>query len=311
MFKILKEKLNIFKKKLSEEVSLEESQGIFGKKISEKRLDEILDEFEISLLEADVAYDVAEEIRSKIKENLLSLKIKIGVDPEKLVEKVLKDTILSILSTNNFDLMENIEKSEKPYVIMFLGINGTGKTTTIAKIAKLLLEKNLIPVIAAADTFRAGAIEQLEYHANKLNITLIKHMPGSDPASVAYDAIAHSKARKKDVVLIDTAGRMQTNKNLMEEMKKIKRVAKPNHTIFVGDALAGNDIINQAKSFDENVGFDSIILCKIDADSKGGAAISLSFELKKPIIYLGTGQDYKDLIKFDPKFILEKIFNNI
>ncbi|MEM0447449.1 MAG: signal recognition particle-docking protein FtsY, partial [Thermoplasmata archaeon] len=291
MFKILKEKLNIFKKKLSEEVSLEESQGIFGKKISEKRLDEILDEFEISLLEADVAYDVAEEIRSKIKENLLSLKIKIGVDPEKLVEKVLKDTILSILSTNNFDLMENIEKSEKPYVIMFLGINGTGKTTTIAKIAKLLLEKNLIPVIAAADTFRAGAIEQLEYHANKLNITLIKHMPGSDPASVAYDAIAHSKARKKDVVLIDTAGRMQTNKNLMEEMKKIKRVAKPNHTIFVGDALAGNDIINQAKSFDENVGFDSIILCKIDADSKGGAAISLSFELKKPIIYLGTGQD--------------------
>ncbi|MEM2488888.1 MAG: signal recognition particle-docking protein FtsY [Thermoplasmata archaeon] len=311
MFKILKEKLNIFKKKLSEEVSLEESQGIFGKKISEKRLDEILDEFEISLLEADVAYEVAEEIRSKIKENLLSLKIKIGVDPEKLVEKVLKDTILSILSTNNFDLMENIEKSEKPYVIMFLGINGTGKTTTIAKIAKLLLEKNLIPVIAAADTFRAGAIEQLEYHANKLNITLIKHMPGSDPASVAYDAIAHSKARKKDVVLIDTAGRMQTNKNLMEEMKKIKRVAKPNHTIFVGDALAGNDIINQAKSFDENVGFDSIILCKIDADSKGGAAISLSFELKKPIIYLGTGQDYKDLIKFDPKFILEKIFNNI
>ncbi len=310
MFKILKEKLNIFKKKLSEEVSLEESQALLGKKINEKKLDDILDEFEISLLEADVAYDVAEEIRSRIREKLINLKLKFGTDPEKIVEKVIKDTILEILSSSKFDIFEEIKNKEKPYIIMFLGINGTGKTTTIAKIAKMLLDKGFIPVIAAADTFRAGAIEQLEYHAKKLNVTIIKHQAGSDPASVAFDAIAHARAKGKDIVLIDTAGRMQTNKNLMEEMKKIKRVAKPHHTIFVGDALAGNDIINQAKTFEENVGFDSIILCKVDADAKGGAAISLSFELKKPIIYLGTGQDYGDLIKFDPNFILEKIFNS-
>ncbi|MCI4435161.1 MAG: signal recognition particle-docking protein FtsY [Thermoplasmata archaeon] len=310
MFKILKEKLNIFKKKLSEEVSVEESAGIIGKKINEKRLDEILDEFEISLLEADVAYDVAEEIRSRIRERVLGLKIKIGTDPEKVVEQIIKETLINILSNSNFDLLEEIEKSEKPYVIMFLGINGTGKTTTIAKIARQIQKMGLVPVIAAADTFRAGAIEQLEYHANKLNVTLIKHQPGSDPASVAFDAISHAKSKGKHVVLIDTAGRMQTNKNLIEEMKKIKRVAKPNHTIFVGDALAGNDIINQAKTFDENVGFDSIILCKVDADAKGGAAISLSFEIKKPIIFLGIGQGYEDIIKFDPKFIIDRIFNS-
>ncbi|HEU13220.1 MAG: signal recognition particle-docking protein FtsY [Thermoplasmata archaeon] len=310
MFKILKEKLNIFKKKLSEEVSSEESAGLIGKKINEKKLDEILDEFEISLLEADVAYDVAEEIRSRVREKLLGMRIKFGADPETVVENVLRDTLMELLSFSNFDLLEDIEKSSKPYVIMFLGINGTGKTTTIAKLARLIQKRGLVPVIAAADTFRAGAIEQLEYHANKLNVTLIKHQQGSDPASVAYDAIAHARAKGKHVVLIDTAGRMQTNKNLMEEMKKIKRVANPNHTIFVGDSLAGNDIINQARTFNESVGFDSIILCKVDADAKGGSAISLSFELKKPIIYVGTGQGYDDLVKFDPSFILERIFSN-
>lgn len=310
MFKVLKEKLNIFKKRISDEVIGEQAATFIGKKINEKTLDKILDEFEISLLEADVAYDVAEEIRSRVRENIINTKVRIGADPGDVVEQAFRKAMLEILSYSNFDIIKDIEKSEKPYVMMFLGINGTGKTTTIAKVARLLQRRGYIPVIAAADTFRAGAIEQLEYHASRLNVTLIKHQQGSDPASVAYDAIAHAKARGKHVVLIDTAGRMQTNRNLMEEMKKIKRVARPNHTVFVGDALAGNDIINQAKTFDENVGFDSIILCKVDADAKGGAAISLSYELKKPIIFLGTGQGYDDIIEFDPNFIMDRIFSN-
>ncbi|MDP8012303.1 MAG: signal recognition particle-docking protein FtsY [Thermoplasmata archaeon] len=309
MFNRLKEKFSIFKKKVSDEIKEEGLIEGFGKKLNEKRLSEILDEFEISLLENDVAYDVAEEIRNKIKENILGKKIKWGQDIDKVVEDIFKKTIYDILNIESKDLIAIVNESEKPYVIMFLGINGTGKTTTIAKIANLFIKNNYSVVIAASDTFRAGAIDQLEYHANNLQITLIKHQPGSDPASVAFDAISHAKARGKHVVLIDTAGRMQTNKNLMEEMKKIKRVAKPNLVIFVGDSLAGNDIISQAITFDKEVGFDAVILCKVDADAKGGSAISIAHVLKKPIIYLGTGQGYDDLVKFTPEFIIEKLFS--
>lgn len=310
MFNKLKEKLNIFKKKVSDEVKEEGLVEGFGKRINEKRLDEILDEFEISLLESDVAYDVAEEIRKKIRDGVLGKKVKWGQDPEKVIDEIIKNAIYELLNINSIDLIEIIKNSDKPYVIMFLGINGTGKTTTIAKVANLLIKNNFSVVLAASDTFRAGAIDQLDYHAQKLGITIIKHQPGSDPASVAFDAVSHAKAKGKHVVLIDTAGRMQTNKNLMEEMKKIKRVAKPNMTIFVGDALAGNDIIMQAETFEKEIGFDAIILCKIDADAKGGSAISLAHKLKKPIIYLGTGQGYDDLIRFTPEFIMEKIFSN-
>lgn len=309
MFDRLKEKLNIFKKRVSDEIKEEGITEGFGKKINEKRLDEMLDELEISLLESDVAYDVAEEIRNRMRESILGKKIKWGQDPERVVEEIIKKTVYDILNIESRDLVELVKNSEKPYVIMFLGINGTGKTTTIAKVANLLLKNNFSVVIAASDTFRAGAIEQLEYHSQKLGVTLIKHQPGSDPASVAFDAIAHAKARGKHVVLIDTAGRMQTNRNLMEEMKKIKRVAKPNLTIFVGDALAGNDIVSQASIFEKEVGFDAVILCKIDADAKGGSAISIAYQLKKPIIYIGVGQDYDDIVKFTPEYIMEKIFS--
>ncbi len=310
MFRGLREKFQIFKKKVKEDVGDSLLTEGIGKKINEKRLDELLDEFELSLLEADVAYDVAESIRSELKKNLENKKIKVGVDLDSALDTIFKETLKNIMNVPSMDLLEIIKNSQKPYVIMFLGINGSGKTTTIAKIAKLLQDNGFSVVIAASDTFRAGAIEQLEYHAKNLGATFIKHQPGSDPASVAFDAIAHAKSKGKHVVLIDTAGRMQTNRNLMEEMKKIKRVAKPNLTIFVGDSLYGNDIINQAKTFDSEVGFDAIILCKIDADAKGGSAISLAYELKKPIIYLTTGQGYDDIVKFSPDYIIEKIFSN-
>jgi len=307
MFKFLKEKLSKFKKRAEEGGVFTES--VLGKKISEKELENILEELKIDLLEADVAFDVAEEIVSRIEEELRGKKIKRGVDLYSVVLDSLKKAIKDVVSVDSFDFLEFIKNSEKPVVILFLGINGTGKTTTIAKIAHLLQKNGYSVVIAASDTFRAGAIEQLEIHAKNLGVKLIKHKQGSDPAAVAYDAVAHAQARKKDVVLIDTAGRMQTNRNLMDEMRKIKRVVKPHLTIFVGDSLAGNDAVEQAITFEKEVGFDAIILCKIDADAKGGAAISISYMVKKPIIYVGTGQKYDDLEKFSPEWLVQHIFS--
>jgi fused signal recognition particle receptor len=313
MFKGLKEKFNIFKKKVEEEKKEIVNDDYFtegiGKKINEKKLDEILDDLVLSLVESDVAYDVAEVIRNKIKEKVLNKKVKFGTDIENLINLILKDTLLEILNVGNLNIVETVKNAQKPYVIMVLGVNGTGKTTSIAKLANLFIKNNLSVVIAASDTFRAGAIDQLEHHSKNLNVTLIKHQPGSDPASVAYDAIEHAKSKGKHVVIIDTAGRMQTNKNLIEEMRKIKRVAKPNLTIFVGDALAGNDIIEQAKVFEKEVGFDAIILTKVDADAKGGGTISLAHLLKKPIIFLGTGQNYDDILFFNPSVIVDMILD--
>jgi fused signal recognition particle receptor len=193
-------------------------------------------------------------------------------------------------------------------VLMFVGVNGTGKTTVIAKIVHRLQKQHFSCVMAAADTFRAGAIEQLERHSERLGVKLIKHQAGADPAAVAYDAIEHAKARHKDVVLIDTAGRMHSNINLMDEMKKIKRVAPPHMIIFVGDALSGNDTIIQAQRFDETVGIDCAVLTKIDADAKGGAALSIAHAVGKPIAFVGVGQDYDDLVIFDPKWMVNRLF---
>jgi len=191
---------------------------------------------------------------------------------------------------------------------MFVGVNGTGKTTAIARIVHRLKGMKKSSVIAASDTFRAGAIEQLEKHATRLGVKLIKHQAGSDPAAIAYDAIEHAKARKKDVVLIDTAGRMQTNVNLMDEMKKIKRVAKPDMIIFVGDSLAGNDAIEQAIKFNDAVQIDAAILTKIDADAKGGAALSIAHAVGKPILFVGIGQEYDDLVPFNPEWMVQRLF---
>jgi len=282
------------------------SSAVLEKKLDEKVLDEIFDEFELLLLEADVALPVVDSLREKLKKKLLGINV-----PRKSVEeyitKTIADFLLDILNKNMFDFDKEVLNGSRPYVILFLGVNGSGKTTTIAKIAYRLKNMDLEPVIAASDTFRAGAIEQLKKHCDALGVRLIYQEYGADPAAVAFDAIQHAKARKKDVVLIDTAGRMQTNKNLMEEMKKIKRVSNPNMTIFVGDALTGNDAIVQAREFYNNVGFDAVILTKMDADAKGGAAITISFETNRPVIFIGTGQSYKDLVPFNPKEFVERL----
>ncbi len=306
MFKLLKEKLKSLRRKASEDLGREFTEGL-GKKLKEEKIEDFLWELELALMEADVAVDVIEKIKKDVKNSLVGKKVKVRADEGKIVENTLKKSIREIL-TKNFDFDEFVKNCPRPCVIMFLGVNGTGKTTVIAKMAKYLMDKGYTVVLSASDTFRAGAIEQISEHARRLGVKVIKHQAGGDPAAVAYDAIEHAKAKHRDFVLIDTAGRMQTNRNLMDEMKKIKRVAKPHLTIFVGDALAGNDAIEQAKQFNDEVGVDAVILTKIDADAKGGSAISIAYEINRPIIFLGTGQKYGDLMKFNVDWFLERIF---
>jgi fused signal recognition particle receptor len=275
--------------------------------IDEKKLDELLWDLELGLLESDVAYSVIDSIKKDIKEEIRNTpfaRLRSG----DFVETVLKNAISHVLTANDFDFNEFIEKSKKPVVIMFIGVNGTGKTLSIAKIARLLHKQGKTCVMAAGDTFRAGAIEQLTIHANNLGVKIVKHGHGSDPAAVAYDAIEHAKAKHKDVVLLDTAGRMQTNSNLMDEMAKIKRVAKPSLIIFVGDALSGNDAVEQAKRFNEVVGIDGVILTKVDTDAKGGSSLSIAYTIGKPLLFIGVGQEYDDQIPFDAEWMVKNIF---
>jgi len=293
------------RKSIEEIVKTEESRPSRG--INEEKLDELLWDLEVGLLESDVAYSVIESIKKDIKEELKHVSFERS-KVEELVENVLRNAIAHVLKSNEINFNEFIEKSKKPVVIMFVGVNGSGKTLSIAKIAYMLKKQGKSCVMAAGDTFRAGAIEQLEIHANNLDVKLIKHGPGADPAAVAYDAIEHARAKHKDVVLLDTAGRMQTNVNLMDEMAKIKRVAKPSMILFVGDALSGNDAVEQAKRFNEIVGIDGVILTKVDTDAKGGSALSVAYTIGKPLLFIGVGQKYEDQIPFDAQWMLNNIF---
>lgn len=273
--------------------------------LSEEDVERIRDDIVFSLVESDVAFEVAEAIIDKLKVRLSGLKIHRGADRRAIITEELRNILLEILTKGGkIDLVSLVKKKKsegRPFVILFLGPNGHGKTTTIAKMGKYFVERGFKTIIAAADTFRAGAIEQVEKHARKLGIKVIKHKYGADPAAVAFDAVRYAEKHGVDVVLIDTAGRLQSDSNLMEEMKKIKRVSKPDLNIFVGDALTGNDALDQALKFNENVGIDGAVLTKIDADVKGGAAISITYATQKPILFLGTGQNYSDLEEFDPE----------
>jgi fused signal recognition particle receptor len=276
--------------------------------IEEKALKDSLWQFELALLESDIALPVAEKMVGYVKEELVGKRRKVGTNTEKIVEDALRKALLKVVLVNGFDFDEFIKKNEKPINIVFVGVNGTGKTTTIAKIAERLKEQNYSVVIAAGDTFRAGAIEQIEKHAGNLGLKIIKSQPGGDPAAVVYDAVKYAKARHKDVVLADTAGRMHTNVNLMDQLKKICRVTPPNLVIFVDEAIAGNDAVERAKLFNEAVGFHGSILTKADADAKGGAAVSIAYATGKPILFLGVGQRYTDLMKFDPGWLVDRLF---
>lgn len=303
MFKFLRRKIRDAEDTIAVPDEQEQKKGVFG--VNEKKIEELLWQLELALLEADVALEVVEEIKRKIARELAGMPRK---EAREAVEASLKEAIRDILQRSEGDFLAALEGKEKPYVIMFVGVNGSGKTTSIAKMAHYLLKKGYSCVMAAGDTFRAGAIEQLELHAERLGVKLIKHDFGADPAAVAYDAIEHAKAKHKDFVLLDTAGRMQTNINLMAEMEKIKRVAQPDMIIFVGDSLTGNDAIEQAKKFNEVVGIDGVILTKVDADAKGGAALSIAHTIHKPLFFIGVGQGYDDQIPFNAEWMLKRIF---
>ncbi len=280
------------------------------KEITEKDINDVFNELEITLLESDVATEVIDDLKKSMKEQLIGKKFE-GERSEEVIKRWLKDYLISLFEKcNNVDIISNIRQSEKPYIILFLGINGTGKTTTIAKVANMLKKEGFSLVIAAGDTHRAGAIEQLSIHGERLGIRVIAQRYGADPAAVGKDAVLYAKAHKLDVVLIDTAGRMQTSKNLMDEMSKIIRVVKPNLKIFIGDSLAGNDTINQAREFYKYTNFDAAILTKADADVKGGAALSIAYITSKPILYMGIGQGYDDLIPFNHKEFVESLVSN-
>lgn len=289
-------------------------EALASRTISEKDLEETLVELEADLIEAEIGLEVVNFIEASLRKKLLGLKTSRGSDLKRIVYEATKDTLYEILKdSNTIDLQSIIESkqrlSSQPFIILFLGINGTGKTTTIAKIAQDLVRKGFNVMLAASDTYRAGAIEQLEVHAQRLGIKILKQRYGADPAAVARDAKNYAVQHGYQVVLIDTAGRMQTSHNLMEELIKIKRVVSPDITIFVGDALAGNDLTFQAKEFHDRVGFDGMILTKVDADVKGGAIINAIYATKKPILYLGTGQTYADLLKFDPEWVISRLLD--
>lgn len=283
------------------------------KTLSSENLESALKELNLLLIGNDVATETADILCQKIELSLKGQQIGRLTSKKKILFQVLRDVITEILTPERIiDLLEEIRKkniTNNPYIICFLGVNGTGKTTTIAKIAHYLKKNNISSVAAASDTFRAAAIEQLSYHMQNIGIKVIKHEYKSDPASVAYDAIQHAKAKEVNVVLIDTAGRQVSNKNLMREMQKITRVSEPDLTLFVGDSLAGNDALVQAKEFNNNVGIDANILTKFDADAKGGAALSISYETKKPILFVGVGQGYDDLEPFNRELFISNILD--
>ncbi len=280
---------------------------ISEKTIGEKDIKDVLWDLRIGMLESDVALDVAEKICEGVKSDIIGKSVKKS-EIEGNIKESLRKAILDVFSFEKTDLKEEIKKKqEKPFVILLLGYNGSGKTTTVARLGKLLKDSGMSVVFAAADSWRAAAIEQLEEHGEKLGIKVIKQKYGADPAAIVWDAIAYAKARNIDVVVSDTAGRSHANVNLMDELKKVTRVNKPDKKILVIDSLTGNDAVEQARTFNSAVGIDALILTKADVYDKGGAVLSSAFETKKPILFLGTGQNYDDLKPFDPQEITNRL----
>lgn len=276
-----------------------------------EKLQPVLSDFRLNLVENDVALPVADWVCDEIGKRLVGVEVKRLGDRKELAKESLREVMLKVLNSGRkIDLLKMVEEKrgdKEPLVVVFVGINGTGKTTTIAKIASFLMENGYTIVLACSDTYRAGSIEQLEEHAKRLKVRIIKHNYGADAAAVAFDAIKHAKAHRLNVVLIDTAGRIQTDKNLMNELAKVKRIVKPDLTLLVVDALTGNDAVTQAEEFDKSVGIDGTILTKVDADVKGGSALSVTYATGKPILFIGLGQAYKDLQLFEPKQFLQMI----
>jgi len=297
-----------------EVVDVESSKkGFFSKfketftkiKLSDEKFEELFWDLEVALLENNVALEVIQKIKDDLKNDLTQDKISRKNVQDTILDS-LRNSIKEVLSVEKIDFLKKVN-SKKPFVIAVIGVNGSGKTTTIAKLCYYLKKNNKSLVLAAADTFRAAAIQQIEHHAQNLDVKLIKHDYNSDPSAVAFDAIRHAEAKNLDVVVIDTAGRLHSNDNLMNELKKLVRVNKPDLKLFVGESITGNDCVEQARKYDEIIGIDAIVLSKADIDEKGGAALSISYVTKKPVLFIGTGQNYEDLEIYDEQKILSNL----
>lgn len=299
MFKKLKQSLNNIVERINRS------------SLTKKDLDPIIWDLQLQLISNDVSVAVAENICDELKERLLGSDAPRFGNKSDVALDALRESIETVMNgSQNIDLLKLVSENKKrgePFVAMFIGINGTGKTTTIAKISKFLMKHGYSVVLASGDTYRAGAIEQLEEHARRLGVRIIKHKYGSDSAAVGIDAVDHARARGIDVVLIDTAGRMQTNRNLMEELKKMKRIVQPDLIVMILDSLIGNDATEQAMTFNEQLGFDAVILTKLDADAKGGSSLSVSYLTGKPILFMGVGQKYDDLVRFETSWFSKKL----
>jgi fused signal recognition particle receptor len=278
---------------------------------TDKDLEPLLLELQLQLIGNDVSVAVAEKVCSEMKERLVGTDAPRFGGKADVVKTALTEALASVMNGRDKpDLIKMVEESRKkgePFSIMFVGINGTGKTTTIAKVTHMFKKAGYSVVLASGDTYRAGAIEQLEEHGRRLETRVIRHKYGSDAAAVGFDAIEHARAQGIDVVLIDTAGRMQTNRNLMDELEKVKRVVDPKFTIMILDSLIGNDATEQAMTFNKQIGFDAAILTKVDADARGGSSLSVSYLTEKPVLFIGVGQEYDDLQPFDAQWFAEKL----
>jgi fused signal recognition particle receptor len=263
--------------------------------LTDEQFDRIFTDLEIGLLEANTAYDAVQAVKENLRAQLAGERVS-RFSAADDVSRALKESITALFAQPE-DLVK-LADEHAPLVIMLIGINGSGKTTTAAKLARAYQRAGKRPVLAAADTFRAAAIQQLEAHAKALDCRIIKHDYGADPTAVAFDAVSHARSGKADVVLIDTAGRLHSNENLLKELEKLKRIIKPHRIIFVGESIAGNDLLEQAQTFNEKIGIDGIILTKTDVDESGGGMLSVSHVTGKPIDYVCSGQGYDDLTFF-------------
>ncbi|ERH01821.1 MAG: signal recognition particle-docking protein FtsY [Halonotius sp. J07HN6] len=279
--------------------------------IEEDDLEDPLWELEMALLESDVEMSVAEEILDTVEETMIGETRKQVETTGELVERALHDALVDVISVGQFDFDERIAAADKPITIVFTGVNGVGKTTSIAKLSEYLADRGYSSVMANGDTYRAGANEQLQQHADNLDRKIITHEQGGDPAAVIYDAVEYAEANDVDVVLGDTAGRLHTSDDLMSQLEKIDRVVDPDMTLFVDEAVAGQDAVMRAQEFNDAAAIDGTILTKADVDASGGAAISISYVTGKPILFLGTGQEYDHIEPFDPEELVDQLLGNV
>jgi fused signal recognition particle receptor len=269
--------------------------------------DSLLEEFEELLIMSDVGPQAADTITEALRDKVNEEKIR----NERDLKAAFKEEVQKILKEGHKVMCAG----ENPYIILTVGVNGVGKTTTIGKLARRFTDHGFTVTLAAADTFRAAAIEQLEIWADRAGAHIVKHRSGADPAAVAFDAVASAKSKNIDIVIIDTAGRLHTKSNLMEELKKIKRVisrdmpSAPHEILLVVDATSGQNAITQAKIFNDAVGISGIALTKLDGTAKGGIILAINKELDIPVKLIGVGEAVEDLQDFEPEEFVEALFD--